>query len=138
MFLSTLLTIFLFFITGEVLPSAEASIVGSSCSQNGIIEKHGDRLVCMCAGKEVGPDQYCQTGMLFSVQSGLLEIVINKGNDSPEQLNTRDTESLVHRPIIRPTSQARPVAVTRGIQSIDEKESAPIKVFPVKNQCLKQ
>ena len=134
MFLSTLLIIFLLSLNSGI-PSAQASLVGSSCSYNGIIEKHGNKLVCMCNGKEVGPNQYCQKGMIFSTQDGLLEITINKGNNSPEQpINAQKTESPAYKPITKPPArpvavQARPVAANRSIQSIDEKTL--VKTLPL-------
>lgn len=139
MLLPIVLATFLLFINDGITPSAEASIIGSSCSQHGIIEKHNGKLLCMCNGKEVKQDQYCQKGMIFSVQSGLLEITITRGNDSAEQLNTPGTESLAHKTITQPIQaiQARPIAITRGIQSI-EKEPPATKALAFPNQCFDQ
>ena len=138
MFLPIILTIFYStFLNGFIyIPSAEASIVGSSCSQNGIIEKQDGKLLCMCDGKEVKQDEYCQKAMIFSVHSGLLEITINRGNDSHEQPNILETESLTHKSSIKPLRALRvqSVSVTRGIQSIDEKE--PSLLPSSANQCI--
>ena len=138
MFLPIVLTIFysIFLVDGShFIPSAEASIEGSACSQNGIIEKHDDKLLCMCNGSEVRQDQYCKKGIIYSVKYDLIEIVINSGNDSPKQSIHREPGPLPVKSIASTYKSPQPASATRAIQSV-EKESPPAQSAPSTNQCV--
>ena len=139
MFLPIVLTIFysIFLIDGShFIPSAEASIEGSACSQNGIIEKHDDKLLCMCNGSEVRQDQYCKKGIIFSIKYDLMEIVINSGNVSPKKSIHRESDPFLPVKAIAGTYKSpQPASIIRAIQSV-EKEPPPAQSSSSTNQCV--
>ena len=139
MFLPIILTIFYstFLINGFInfIPSAEASIEGSACSQDGIIEKHDEKLLCMCNGIEVQQDQYCKKGIIHSIEYDLMEITITKGNDSPKKPVQRKPNPLPVKSIANTYPQAKPAPTSRGIQSI-EKEPSSVKLPSSVHQCI--